>query len=85
MAYRVELSPAARRDVQGVDSVHRNRIFAALIKLEGDPRPRGSKKLQGGGELWRVRVGDYRIVYEIQDSLLAVLVARVGHRRDVYR
>ncbi len=85
MAYRVELSPAARRDLRGLDSGARDRIFAALVKLESDPRPGGAKKLKGGGELWRIQVGDYRIVYQVGDEFLFVLVVRIAHRRDVYR
>ncbi len=67
------------------DSGARDRIFAALVKLESDPRPGGAKKLKGGGELWRIQVGDYRIVYQVGDEFLFVLVVRIAHRRDVYR
>jgi len=53
--------------------------------LADGPRPAGAKKLKGGGELWRIRVGDYRIVYAVRDRILLVLVVRVAHRREVYR
>jgi mRNA interferase RelE/StbE len=52
--------------------------------LEADPRPSGCKKLTNS-ELWRIRVGDYRVVYSIEDAKLVVLVVRVGHRREIYR
>jgi mRNA interferase RelE/StbE len=54
-------------------------------QLGGDPRPRGARKLEGGAGELRVRVGDYRIVYEVDDEALRVLVLRVAHRREVYR
>ncbi|HUY27183.1 MAG TPA: type II toxin-antitoxin system RelE/ParE family toxin [Candidatus Binataceae bacterium] len=86
MAYRVDLSPGARRELRGLDSGTRDRILRALVKLETEPRPPGAKKLKGpGDELWRVRVGDYRVVYEVRDRILVVLVVRVAHRREVYR
>ncbi len=85
MAYRVELSAAARRELRGLDSNARDRILRALLRFETDPRPAGAKKLTGRDELWRVRAGDYRIVYEVRDKLLVVLVVRVAHRREAYR
>ena len=85
MAYRVDLSPGAQRELRGIDSVSRGRILRALVNLETEPRPPGSKKLKGRGELWRIRVGDYRIVYEIRDRMLVVLVVRIAHRREAYR
>ena len=85
MAYHVELSPAAQRDLRKLESAVRNRILAAFVKLEGDPHPVGSKKLQDRRELWRIRVGDYRVVYEIQNNVLVVLVVRIAHRRNAYR
>jgi mRNA interferase RelE/StbE len=53
--------------------------------LAGDPRPQGCEKLEGVRDLYRVRVGEYRVVYQVSDNILLVLVVRVAHRRDVYR
>ena len=61
------------------------RIVRALEILAGNPRPPGVVKMAGDDDLWRVRVGDFRIVYEIHDDVLLVLVLRIGHRGDVYR
>ena len=58
---------------------------AAIELLSEEPRPGGAKKLAGGDGEWRVRTGDYRIVYEIRDSVLLILVVAVGHRREIYR
>ena len=63
----------------------RRRIQAAIELLAESPRPPGAKKLSGGSGDWRVRTGDYRIIYEIHDARLMVLVVAVGHRRDIYR
>jgi mRNA interferase RelE/StbE len=61
------------------------RIASAIDALAGDPRPSGVTKLRGPEGFYRIRVGDYRVVYAIEDDVLLVLVVRVGHRREVYR
>lgn len=61
------------------------RLAAAIDMLAADPRPPGAKRLAGAVDLWRIRVGNHRIVYTIEDDVLVVLVVELGHRRDVYR
>jgi mRNA interferase RelE/StbE len=85
MTYRIELTPAAARQLRKLDPSARRRIQAAVELLAEQPRPSGAKKLVGGDREWRVRTGDYRIVYEISDEALLVLLLAVGHRREVYR
>jgi mRNA interferase RelE/StbE len=85
VTYRIEVAPAAVRQLRKLDQVARRRIQAAIELLADDPRPAAAKKLVGGGGEWRVRTGDYRIVYEIRDDVLVVLVVAVGHRREIYR
>ncbi len=85
MTHRIELSPSAVRQLKKLDIAARRRIQAAIETLAGEPRPAGAKKLVGGDGEWRVRTGDYRIVYEIHDGVLLVLVVAVGHRREIYR
>ncbi len=85
MNYRVELMPRAIRQLQKLPDNVQLRIMRALRRLEDDPRPPGVKRLTGAENLWRIRVGQYRIVYEIHDDQLLVLVVRVGHRKDIYR
>lgn len=82
--YRVEVAPAALRQLRKLDPPARRRIQAVVELLAQQPRPPGAKKLVGGDGAWRVRTGDYRIVYELNDGVLLVLVLAVGHRRDVY-
>lgn len=85
MTYRIKVSPSAARQLRKLDVAARRRIQAAVELLAQEPRPSGAKKLVGGDGEWRVRTGDYRIVYEINDGILVVLVLAVGHRREIYR
>ena len=84
MTYAVELGPV-RKDLRALDETIRRRVLSALVALEVNPRPPGAKKLRGSELLWRVRVGDYRILYSIEEARLVVLVIKIGHRREVYR
>ena len=84
MTYRVEVAPAAVRQLRKRNPYARRRVQAAVELLADQPRPNAAKKLVGGDGEWRVRTGDYRIIYEIRDDVLLVLVVAVGHRRDIY-
>ena len=85
MTYSIELSASAAKAVAKLDKPNRLRIVGAIELLSVDPRPPGAKMLRGGDQgRWRVRVGDYRIVYAIEDNRIVVLVLRVAHRREVY-
>lgn len=85
MSYRVQVAPAAVRQLRKLDPQARRRVQAAVELLAETPRPAGSIKLVGEDNLWRVRTGNYRIVYEVHDGVLLVLVVAVGHRREIYR
>ncbi|TQC47014.1 type II toxin-antitoxin system RelE/ParE family toxin [Rhodococcus sp. WS4] len=85
MIYEVALTPAAARQLRKFDPQARRRVQAAIELLASEPRPPAATRLVGGGGEWRVRTGDYRIVYEIADERLLVLVLSVGHRREVYQ
>jgi mRNA interferase RelE/StbE len=82
--YRIEVRPAALRALRNVDHGIRPRIEGAIALLGDDPRPPASRPL-AGRPAYRVRVGDYRIVYTIRDDVLLVVIVTLGHRRDVYR
>jgi len=84
MRYQVTVTPAADRSIAKLPREVRRRITEHLVALAENPRPPGSIKLTGQ-DAYRIRVGDYRIIYTIQDDRLIVLVVDVGHRRDVYR
>ena len=84
--YRVLIKPSARKELLAVPTKkERHRLIRRIELLGAEPRPAGSQKLTGGGDRYRVRQGQYRIVYEIRDDELVVLVIKLGHRRDVYR
>ncbi len=84
-AYKIELTPAARRDLKSLPRNILRRVDAKILELAAKPRPRGVKMLAGPERFLRARVGDYRIIYCIEDDRLVVLLVRIGHRRDVYR
>ena len=81
--YRIELRPVAVKALRQVQPQERERIRGAIALLGSDPRPPGAKAPQGRDVL-RVRVGNYRIIYTIQDDVLLIVVVTLGHRRDVY-
>jgi mRNA interferase RelE/StbE len=83
-AYELQLLPSVKKDIQKIPKDDLKKILARMESLRDDPRPPGSTKLSGL-DYYRVRQGNYRIVYEIQDTRLVVIVIKVGHRRDIYR
>jgi mRNA interferase RelE/StbE len=84
MSYTVTILRSAQKQLAQVDSQSRSRIASALHALAENPRPPDCKKLVGR-PAWRIRVGTYRVIYEIQDKELIVLVVTIGHRREVYQ
>lgn len=84
MRYQVLITKRAQSEIAALDSRTFQRINEAILALAENPRPPGCKKLKDR-EGWRIRVGDYRVLYEIQDDVLLVLVVEVGHRKYVYR
>ena len=81
--YRIELRPAAVKALRRIDPRDRGRVQGAIALLGEDPRPPGAKSLQGRDAL-RVRVGNYRIIYTVEDGVLLIVVVALGHRSDVY-
>jgi mRNA interferase RelE/StbE len=84
VAYQVQLTSRAQRDLRALDRAVQRRIAAAIDGLAANPRPPGVEKLSGEGDLYRVRVGEYRVVCSIEAERLVVLVILIGHRSDVY-
>lgn len=82
--YAVELKASARKELERLPAKLVQRIFPRLEALAIEPRPAGCKKLKGGDNEWRIRVGDYRVVYVIDDAKLLVTVTRIRNRSDVY-
>lgn len=84
-SYAVEFKPSAARQFRRLDRPIQVRISSAIDALAQNPRPSGVEKLRSEEELFRIRVGDYRVVYQIADERLFVLIVRVGHRKEIYR
>ena len=82
--YRVEVKPSARKELERLSNQVIARITRRLDTLASNARPPGCKKLKGGDQEWRVRVGDYRVVYTVDDQNLLVEVTRIRHRSEVY-
>lgn len=83
--FEVVFRPAAARQIKALDKPIQLKVKDATEALRSDPRPSGCIKMAVGKDLYRLRVGDYRILYIVEDSILVVTVVKVGNRRDVYR
>lgn len=85
MIYRIKFAPHSRRALDKIDKPQRRRVLARIQQLASDPRPPGVRMLKGRHADLYIRVGDYRVIYTIDDAVLLVLVIDIGHRRDIYR
>jgi mRNA interferase RelE/StbE len=85
MSYQVVLTKTAEHDLGRLDNMWQRNIAQRLQKLAVDPRPSGVTKLRGTENEWRIRVGDYRIIYEVDDDVRLLTILRIRHRREVYR
>lgn len=85
MAYAIEFTPAAQRDVRALGPDVLRHVDVKILALADNPRPQGVTRLTGEDGLYRIRVGDYRVIYQIQDRTVTVVVVRVRHCREVYR
>ena len=83
--YAIRFHPSAARELEKLDPGVRRRISRAVDRLAAEPRGHGAIKLRGAQDLWRLRVGDYRVVYQVRNAVLLVLVIRVRHRREAFR
>ena len=83
--YRIEFTPQGARDLRKLPRRDQRRVAARIDALTRDPRPSGVQKLKGGHDIWRLRVGDLRVLDTIAQQIVTVTVVRVSHRREVYR
>jgi mRNA interferase RelE/StbE len=83
--YRLELRPSAAKDLDRLTGEAAQRVFERVRALRDDPRPAGCVKLAGDESAWRIRIGDWRVIYDIDDAARLITILRVKHRRDVYR
>lgn len=84
MTYSIEFTAAAARQVRKLPRPARDRVLDAIDGPADNPRPHGAKKLVGEQTAWRIRIGDYRVIYDVFDAELTVSVVRAAHRREVY-
>lgn len=83
--YQIELTNGATKQLNKLPSNIKERIDIKILDLAIEPRPNGVKKIKGDENSYRIRVGDYRIIYEIYDDILLITVVRVGHRSKIYK
>lgn len=83
--YKIIVSKTASKELEDLPTQAVNRIIPVIMKLGQDPRPPGCKKLKGERDSWRIRIGDYRVIYAIEDAVSIVDVRSVGHRKDIYQ
>jgi mRNA interferase RelE/StbE len=83
--YSIEVSATAEKQLRKLSQKDRISVLKRIQELSGEPRPNHSRKLRGQDNIYRVRVGNYRILYSIENKHLTIIILKVGHRRDVYR
>ena len=83
--YRIEISRTAERQLKKLRREDQRRVVKAMLGLADDPRPKGSRKLAGYDDVFRIRVGRYRIIYSIAGKKLVIIILKIGQRKDVYR
>ena len=83
--YEIEITRAAERQLRGLPPQDQTRLAKAMLQLGDHPHPPGSRKLTGYDDVFRIRVGRFRVLYSVSGTTLIVVILKVGHRRDVYR
>jgi mRNA interferase RelE/StbE len=84
-SYEIEISRSAEKQLRRLPRREQGRIVQAILPLANDPLPRGARKLSGYDDVFRIRVGHYRILYSVSSRKLVIIILKIGHRRDVYR
>lgn len=85
VSYRIEWKPSALKELRKLPADTIGRIVVAVEGLKQNPFPHGSRKISGSRASWRIREGDYRVVYTVASALLVVEIVKVGHRKDIYK
>ncbi len=85
MTYSIELSRSAHKSLKDIPHADVKKIKTNIEKLKKDPLPPGCEKLEGNDHLYRIRSGNYRLIYQIFNTRLVILIVKIGHRREVYR
>ena len=85
MHYKLEYKSSVKKELSKLAKTVRLAVVHKIELLRQEPRPEGSAKLKGSSDLYRIRHGDYRVIYKIQDLVLVILIIRIGHRREIYK
>lgn len=85
MSFELEYKSSVKKELHKLTRVDRVAIIEKIEKLKNNPKPEGSAKLKGSRDLFRIRHGDHRVIYQIWKNVLLVIIIRVGHRRDIYK
>jgi mRNA interferase RelE/StbE len=85
MRYSIEFTTSALREFKTLDRAVQRRIGSKISELGADPFPPGTKKLQGEPDHFRIRIGEYRVIYRLDGKRVVIVIVRIGHRKDVYR
>lgn len=83
--YSLEISRSAEKQLANVPRDAQRRLARAMNALADEPHPSGSRKLSGHDDVFRIRVGVYRVIYSVSDGMLVIIILKIGHRKDVYR
>lgn len=83
--YKIEWKNSAKKELKRLDRIGIPKIIAAVESLSIEPHPSGHKKLQGSEHTYRIRVGDYRVVYSVEDQILLIEIIKIGHRKNSYK
>jgi mRNA interferase RelE/StbE len=84
-SYRLEITASAEKQLAKLPKADRVRVARKIVELAAVPRPRGCRQLRGQEDVYRIRVGVYRVIYSIEERLIVVLILKIGHRKDAYR
>jgi mRNA interferase RelE/StbE len=84
-SYEIEITATAEKQLRRLTRSDQQRVAKAVIALAGDPRPRGARKLTGWDDVYRIRVGRFRVLYSVTRKRLVILILKIGHRREAYR
>jgi mRNA interferase RelE/StbE len=84
-SYEIEISRTAEKQLSKLAEEDQLRVARAVVVLADEPRPRGARKLSGYDDVFRIRVGHFRVLYSVSDARVVILVLKIGHRKDVYR
>lgn len=85
MSYALEYKSSVKKELRKLTKHDRTAIVQKIQNLKNNPLPEGSAKLKGSNDLFRIRYGDYRVIYQLQKKVLLIIIIRIGHRREIYK